>query len=555
MRIPINADCAATLIVLMLVALTPDPAQAQEQHAHSMPDPKSAMLLEGMGDVHHPITTSNPEAQKFFDQGLALIYGFNREEAVRSFRRAAELDPKAAMPYWGMALGVGPHINMDVDSDVQPAAGYESIQKALSLESATSAGERALIEALAKRFSADPKADERNLSIAYRKAMSEVARNYPDDLDAATLYAESIMCLSRWDYYNNNGSAKDGTDELVAVLETVLRRDPYHLGANHYYIHAVEASPNPERALPSAARLMGLAPAAGHLVHMPGHIFLRTGDFSQTVFTNVRAVQADKDYVKQTNAAPGVYTMGYASHNIHFIVVGAAMQGRFAEAKKAADELAAYIAPGIDVMPPMVDYFGVNPLLVLYRFNRWDDILKLSEPSSKLQMTTVLWRFARCVALASKGKLSEAREEQRAFEAVLAKVPADYQIGFSSVQTVMRVAKSIIEAKLAGDDRTAVEHWKRAVAAQDALRYNEPPDWFYPVRESLGSALLRAGRASEAEAVFREDLKQNPRNGRSLFGLMKSLEAQKKSSDADWVRREFERAWKFADVQLRVEDL
>jgi tetratricopeptide (TPR) repeat protein len=334
----------------------------------------------------------------------------------------------------------------------------------------------------------------------------------------------------------------------------VLRREPHHIGANHYYIHAVEASPTPERALPSAARLMGLAPAAGHLVHMPGHIFLRTGDFEQAAFTNERAVRADQDYIRQAKVSPGVYSMGYASHNIHFIVFARAMSGRFADARKAADELAAYVAPGLDIMPPMVDYFGVNSLLVLYRFNRWDDILKVSEPNAKLPVTTALWRFARCTALARKGQTADAQQERKAFDAAVAKVPSDYMLTFNPAGNVLKVAAAILDARLSANDAAAVPHWRRAVADQDALHYDEPPPWFYPVRESLGAALLRSGKPVDAEAVFREDLRLNPRNGRSLFGLMKALEAQKKTGDAALVQREFDTAWKFADVQLKIED-
>jgi tetratricopeptide (TPR) repeat protein len=540
-----------------VILLSPALAFGQEQQEHAMraPNSQQAMLLEGMGDVHRTISTNSPEAQKFFDQGLALIYGFNREEAERSFRRAARLDPRAPMPLWGIALGLGPHINMDMDGDVDFKEGYETIQKALKLAADAPPHERAFIEALAKRFSPDPNADEKKLSSDYRKAMADLVKRYPDDLDAATLYAESIMCLSRWDYWNPDGSGKNGTDEFVSVLESVLRRDPSHLGANHFYIHAVEASPTPERALPSAARLMGLAPSAGHLVHMPGHIFLRTGDFAQAVFTNEHAVKADLDYIKESGTGAGVYTMGYTSHNFHFLVFGNSMAGRFTDALKSAEELAIHVQPAMATMPPMVDFFGAQPLVVLYRFNRWDEILKIAEPDSKLPMTVALWHFARTCALAGTGKLGDARNEQKAFESSVHKLPKDYMMGINSAESLCRIAAAIIDARLASDPAAAVEHWKRAVADQDLLRYDEPPAWFYPVRESLGGALLRAGRALEAEAVFREDLRLNPRNGRSLFGLMKSLEAQKKTHDLEWVRREFERAWRFAEVKLSVETL
>jgi tetratricopeptide (TPR) repeat protein len=544
--------CFVSALALSLVPQSK--SQNQHNQAHTAESGKP-MLLAGMGDVHHPISTSNAEAQKFFDQGLALVYGFNRGEALRSFKRAAELDPKSAMAYWGIALSLGPHVNMDSDGDVQPKAGYEAMMQAIGFSPFASVPERAYIEALAKRFSSDEKADEKRLSIEYRKAMRDLVQRYPDDLDAATLYAESIMCLSRWDYWNANGSAKEGTDEFVTVLEGVLRRDPHHLGANHYYIHAVEASPTPERALPSAARLMGLAPMAGHLVHMPGHIFMRTGDFAQAAYTNERAVQADRDYFKIVNAPPNTYSMGYHSHNLHFIVVARSMQGRFEEAKKAADELAANVAPGAEVMPAMADYFGANQLFVLLRFNRWDDLLRFPRPGEKLGTMRALWHFARAIAYAKTGKAAEAGSERAAFNTAVSKIPAEAVWTFDPVRKILRVAEAVLDARLSPHDTASVEHWKRAVAAQDALHYDEPPAWFYPVRESLGAALLRIGRAAEAETVFREDLRLNPRNGRSLFGLMKSLEAQKKTVQRDQVQREFERAWKFAQLILRIEDL
>src|SRR5262249_14402984 len=346
-----------------------------------------------------------------------------------------------------------------------------------------------------------------------------------------------------------------GTDEMVSVLEEVLRRDPFHLGANHYYIHAVEASQTPERALPSAARLMGLAPAAGHLVHMPGHIFMRTGDFAQVAFTNERAVKADRDYMKLVGAPPNAYTMGYYPHNMHFIVVARSMQGRFAEAKSTADQLAAYVTPGLMVMPTMVDYFAPNQIFVLMRFNRWDDVLKMAEPNAKLPMSVGYWHFARASAYANKGMRNEAIAERQALGSCRKSFPKDAMIGFNSADRLLQIAEHIVDARLAPDNDHAIEHWKAAVALQDTLAYDEPPPFFYPVRESLGAALLRAGRPAEAETVFREDLRRNPRNGRSLFGLMNSLDAQNRKVDAQFVRREFEQAWKFAEVQLRIEDL
>ncbi|MEK6301420.1 MAG: hypothetical protein AABO41_11910 [Acidobacteriota bacterium] len=541
-------------ILLFSLLLDGHVVQAQHQHAGA-PAEKPAMLLPGMGDLHHPISTTNPEAQKFFDQGLTLVYGFNRPEALRSFKRASELDPRAIMPHWGIALASGPHINMDGDMDVDGKAGHEAIQKARSMSSGAPEHERAYVDALAKRFSSDPKADQGTLARAYVKAMGELTGRYPDDLDAATLYGEGLMVLSRWKWWTPDGKPGEGTSDAVNALESVLRRNPLHPGANHYFLHAVEMSPTPERALPSAARLMGVVPGIGHLVHMPGHIFMRLGDYELAAFTNDRAVAADQVYMKLTGVEPNVYTLGYYSHNIHFVAMANAAQGRFEDAKRAADLLAANAAPAVKVMPMMADYFMPVQLYVLLRFQKWDDILKSAAPDQQLVFLSAFWRYARASALAAKGNKDEARKEQRAFEEARNKVPADAMMSFNSARDVLNIAAPVLEARLAKDDRAAIEHWKRAVAAEDTLAYDEPPTWYYPVRESLGGALLRTGQTAEAETVFREDLKRNPRNPRSLFGLMESLKAQKKTTQADWVRREFEAAWKRAQVQLRIEDL
>jgi tetratricopeptide (TPR) repeat protein len=542
-------------IPMALFVLLFNSHSAPAQHHSNQASEKPAMLLPGMGELHHPIATTNPEAQKFFDQGLTLVYGFNRPEALRSFKRASELDPRAVMPVWGIALALGPHINMDGDMDVDQKAGYEAIQKALSMSRSAPEQERAFVEALAKRFSSDPKADPQKLARDYADAMGALMNRYPDDLDAATLYGEGLMVLSRWKWWTPDGKPGEGTTEAVRALESVLRRNPLHPGANHYFLHAIEMAPTPERALPSAARLMGVVPGIGHLVHMPGHIFMRLGDYELAAFTNDRAVAADQEYMKLTGVEPNVYTLGYYSHNIHFVAIANAAQGRFDDAKRAADLLAANAAPAVKVMPMMADYFMPVQLYVLLRFQRWDDILKGSAPDQQLVFLNAFWHYARASALAAKGNKDEARKEQRAFEEARSRVPAEAMLSFNSARDVLKIAAPVLEARLSKDDRAAVEPWKRAVAAEDALAYDEPPTWYYPVRESLGGALLRSGQAAEAEMVFREDLKRNPRNGRSLFGLMESLKAQNKTTQADWVRREFETAWKRAQVKLRIEDL
>ena len=525
------------------------------QHHHTMrSETKPAILLPGLGQHKHPISTKSPEAQRFFDQGLIMFFGFNRPEAVRSFRRAAELDPKAAMPYWGLALALGRHLNMDLDMDVQEKSAYEAIQKALALSANGTPVERAYIQALSKRCSADPKVDWKKIDRDYREAMLEVTKQYPDDMDAASLYAESIMNIHRYDWYRAGGEQAEETPEIQNVLEGILRRDPNHPLANHLYIHLLDTSPHPEYALASAYRLGDVVPGAGHLVHMPSHIFMTLGDHEMTARVNERAAQADAKYFGLTGIPPkNIYALSYYGHNLHMILRSRMEQGRFAEARRAADRLVALQKPASEEQPMMVDYFLPNAVFVLLRFQRWDDILALPKPDPRMVMTTAMWRYGRTLAFAAKKQKQKAEPEKLAFMDARRKVAADWMWMFNPADRMLDLAEAIIDARMAADDESAIEHWKKAAALQDALAYDEPPAWYYPVRESLGGALLRTRRAIEAEAIFRENLKRYPRNARSLFGLMESLKAQKDLSDTEWVRREFVTAWKGSP--LRIEDL
>ncbi len=530
-------------------------AIAAVEHGHAANQTGQATLLEGVTRHHHPIMTASAEAQGFFDQGMTLMFAFNHDEAVRSFRRAAALDLKAAMPWWGIALALGPNINLDVDP-VREKEAYEASREALRRAEQAPDDERAYIAAVARRYSDQPDADLKALARDYAEAMHDLSARYPDDLDAATLYAESLMDLRPWKLWEPDGRPAKGTKEIIAVLESVLRRDPEHPGANHYYIHAVEASPNPERALASAARLERLVPGAGHLVHMPAHIYVRTGDYERAAHSNEAAAAADRAYLK-TTGAQGVYPLMYYSHNLHFLAYASGMEGRFAEAKKAADMLVANVAPAAADMP-MVEPFVGTPLFVLLRFHRWNDILKTPAPGPRLPTTTAVWRFARGVALAAVGRADEAAAERQAFSAAAAGLAADAPFGLNRMADVLAVAAATLDARIAlaqGEQAAAEAAWRRAVEAEDALSYNEPPDWFYPARESLGAALLQGGRYAEAEAVFRDDLGRNPRNGRSLFGLLSSLKAQGKVAEAGQVRRQFETAWARADGPLTIDDL
>ena len=519
---------------------------------------KPPVLMSDLGEHHHTISTKSPEAQRFFDQGLTLVFAFNHEEAARAFRRASELDPQSAMAFWGIALALGPCINLDVDPPHEKAA-YEAVQKALSLVPGATERERAYIQALAKRYSSDSKVDLRKLDADYANAMRELSKHYPDDLDAATLYAESLMDLHPWKQWTLDGRPTEGTEEIIAVLESVLRRDPNHLGANHYYVHATESSPHPERALASAKRLETLAPAAGHLVHMPAHTYMRVGDYAAAARSNALAADADRAYFRESNTSGSMYDMMYYCHNLHFLAASYSMAGDFAHAKQAADEVAAHAAPMLHDMP-MAETYVPYPIFMLVRFHRWDDVLTLPAPNPGMAMTNAFWHFARGSAFAAKGQIANAEAERQILATARKETPADVEFSFyfNKAQSFLDLAENILDARIAaakGDHAQAISFWAKAVEVQDKLYYGEPPEWFYPVRESLGSALLLSGQPERAEAVFRADLEQYPRNPRSLFGLQNALEAQTKHDAAEEVRREFEAAWKNADTTLTLKDL
>jgi tetratricopeptide (TPR) repeat protein len=538
--------------VVCAVFFTAASLSAQQLSAKSA----APALLPGMGHLHHPIATSSPEAQRWFDQGLTLDYGFNHEEAVRSFRQAARLDPKAAMPWWGMALALGPNYNLDVDPEREKQA-YDASQKALELAAAGPAVERDYCQALASRYSNAAHPDYHQLSLDYVAAMRRLHQRYPDDPDAATLYAESLMLLHPWGLWHADGAPEDGTLEILSVLESVLRRDPDHVGANHYYVHAVEASPHPEWALPSALRLETLVPGAGHLVHMPAHIYIRAGFYHAAVVSNQAAVAADRAYLAATHSASSFYALSYYSHNMHFLAYAAGMDGESAAARRAATALTALVAPAAREMP-MVEMFIPIQAAVLLRFRLWDQVIALPAPDPNLKIATAFWHYARGAAFAGSGNLDRARAESQALETAIHALPAGANYGFNPAASVFSIASNSLDARIAeaaGNRKSAIESWKKAVAAQDTLAYDEPPDWFYPVRESLGGTLLRDGQFAAAEAVFREDLERNPANPRSLFGLARALEAEHRQGEAAWARAEFERGWRYADVRLTVGDL
>ncbi|MBA3769827.1 MAG: hypothetical protein H0X08_04930 [Blastocatellia bacterium] len=518
---------------------------------------QSARLMSGLGKHFHPVSARNAEAQQFFNQGLTLVYAFNHVEAIRSFARAAGLDPQLAMAYWGIALATGPNYNETEIDATRKKAAFEAVQKALSLAVNAPEHERAYIEALAKRFVVDPQADSKKLAVDYKNAMNALVKRYPDDLDAAVLYADSAMVLNAWKLWTPDGKPSEGTEELIAVLESALARDPNHIGANHLYIHAVEASPRPGRALPSADRLAILTPSAGHLVHMPAHIYMRIGDYEAAAISNDLAAKADRAYMESIGAG-GTYAAVYYSHNLHFLAAARSMQGRYADAKRAAEQLENNVRPFMKDLPMLDGYMATSTFLMI-RFQRWVDVLKTPEPNREMIITNALWHWGRGMAYAVTGKITNAGNERTAFASAVKMMPAELSFGMNRANDVLKIAAYMLDAKIArakGNRTLAIELLKKAVEAEDALAYTEPPDWYYPPsRESLGGALLLNGNAEEAEKVFRADLEKNRRNGRSLFGLFESLKAQEKKYSAQSVQREFEAAWRQAETKLRVEDL
>jgi tetratricopeptide (TPR) repeat protein len=528
---------------LLVATLLTAPAAFTQHHEMKPSEEKPVALYKGLGTWSHPISTKSAEAQKYFDQGLALLYGFNRYEALRSFRKASELDTSAVMPYWGMAAAQGPYINMDGDPSFDLKAACAAVESGRKANGSATARERGYLEALSTWCPEYRPSD-------YARAIKALADKWPDDLDAQTLSAESLMIPQRWKWYGPDGRPADGVPEAERLLEGVLRRRPEHPGANHYYIHAVESSPTPERAIPSAQRLMGVVPSAGHMVHMPAHIWLVLGEYGLAAEVNERASAVDREYIAATNVTFGSYTPYYI-HNLHFVVYARAMQGHRAEALKAAGTITEAAAMMTDAVPEMADYFLTQALFARIRTLAWDEVFKTPQPAEKLRdklpVNVAIGHYGRALVLLARSDRGAAAKERALFEQVAEKVPADAHWGTGLAGGVMKLAREIMAARF-GED--AISHWRKAVEIQDALTYDEPPAWYYPVRESLGAELVRAGRPAEGEAVLREGLRRSPRNGFMLFALMESLKAQKK--DLEEVKKEFEAVWAKSDVRLSL---
>jgi tetratricopeptide (TPR) repeat protein len=490
-------------------------------------------------------------AQKYFDQGLAFDYGFNHDEAYQSFAAAAALDPNMAMANWGIALVLGPNYNLP-GNDERMKIAYGAIQRAQSQEGSASPEEKALIEALAKRYGPDGKQTPER-ETAYADAMRAVARKYPDDPDVQTLFAESLMDLHPWELWSHDGQPGPQTLELVATLERTLQKYPYHLGANHYYIHAVEASPHPERALASARRLAALAPTQGHLVHMPSHIYVRTGMYHDASNANEAAIKTDQYFLAKSHEA-GVYPVMYATHNFDFLLYGEMMEGRKHDAIKTARDLKDAVPADVVKAMPMGEVMWPKPYFAMARFGAWDEILAEPTPTKELAYTNAMWHYARGLAFAAKGKFDDAAAERKALDASAASVSADLDTGPNNkARDVAKLASTILAGTIAsdrGDHSEAIRDFTEAVKEQDALGYNEPPSWYYPSRESLGAELLADKKVSVAEAVYRDDLKRNPENPRSLYGLAECLRADGKADEAAKVQNRFTKAWSHSDVTL-----
>jgi tetratricopeptide (TPR) repeat protein len=508
-------------------------------------------LIENLGELEHRVTTTRPLAQQYFNQGLRLIYAFNHDEAIRAFQAAAKVDPTCAMAQWGIALSLGPNYNLAAEEE-RAAGAYKAILAAQKLVSGASPPEAAYIDALSKRYAETYQPERKPLDTAYANAMRKLAAQYPDDLDAAVLFAESLMDLRPWDLWTADGEAQPGTAEIVATLEAVLRKNEKHPGANHFYIHAVEASPEPQRGLPSALRLGALMPGAGHLVHMPSHIYFRLGRYADAVESNQRAVEVDRKYIEKYKPQ-GIYPMMYYPHNIHFLWAALCMEGRSADAIAAADQVVKSLDDEMIKEMPMLEYFLPTRLYTLARFHKWDEISKEKQPPAEFTFASGMWHYAQGLACAASGKPAAAKEHQRQLADIIAATPHDLLVMRHSALRLLGIAADELGATLnaqSGNTDAALAHLQDAVLLQDGLQYDEPPPWYFPMRQALAAQLLAVGRPADAETVYREDLRRNPGNGWSLRGLERALRALSRADEADRVHERFEKAWARADFKL-----
>ena len=512
-----------------------------------------APLLEGMGDHHFDVSLQDTLAQRYFDQAIVLTYGFNHKEAERSFRQVTELEPDHPMAWWGVALVQGPNLNLVMLPEAVPVA-WEAIQKAQELKANGTQREQDYVDALATRYAENPPEDRTQLDEAYAEAMAQLAEKYPDDLDAQALYAEAMMDLHPWDFWTKEGQAQPWTPEILETLESVIARNPDHVMANHLYIHATEASLNPEKALMSAERLGKAVPGAGHLVHMPAHTYIRVGMYHEGTQANELAVQSDNEYVAQCHQQ-GIYPLGYIPHNHHFLWATATLEGRKERSLAAAQTTFEHVDTVMMREPGMglVQHFWTIPMYGKVRFGEWDAILEYPEPAKDLLYPRGVWHYARGMAFVAKNQPEDAATELEKLKMIAANDSLQEVIIMNNAQDLMQIATLVLEGEMAAskkDYETSITMLQQAVAIEDELRYNEPPDWFFPVRHNLGAILMDAGRPAEAEQVYRDDLNNFPKNGWALFGLHQSLVAQGKEAEAQEIKTQLDEAWQYADIQL-----
>jgi tetratricopeptide (TPR) repeat protein len=535
------------------IAHTEEPSQTTStQISATNSDFATVPLFDDLGYYSHPISTTNPLVQRYFDQGLIMAYGFNHAEAIRAFQQAAELEPTCAMCYWGMAYVLGPNINAAMDTSAVPTA-WEAIQKAIALSDQASEPEKAYIQALAQRYTQDPGSDRASLNLAYANAMRAVVQRYPNDVDAATLFAEALMDTMPWDYWQANGEPRPEGAELIATLESALDRSPHHPGALHLYIHAVEAQ-RPELAAAAADRLRALRINAGHLVHMPAHIYIRVGRYRDAILANQQAASLDTHYATQHNPE-GIYRIAYMPHNHHFLWYAAMLAGEQDIALSAARQTAALVDPNLLRAPGLgtLQHYLSIPLYTQVKFGLWDDILATPAPDADLVYPTGVWHFARGMALIAKGQLQDAAQELEALQANAADPALEGVTIWDNNTTahLLQIATQVLAGELAarqGNYEQAIAHLNAGVDLEDALKYDEPSPWYSPVRQALGAVLLQTGRPAEAEQIYREDLATYPENGWSLYGLAQSLQAQGKISDAEAVQERYEAAWQNPEI-------
>jgi tetratricopeptide (TPR) repeat protein len=556
----------ALLLTVFLAACTPEPATPPTAEAPVVvaqaPAAAPAVVSAGphrfdtLGALHRPISSTNADAQAWFDQGLRMAYGFNHQAAGQAFAEAVKADPECAICWWGQALVLGPNINVPMVPEAA-APAWDAAQKALALRDKASPVEQMLIDAVVARYAQTAPEDRVPLDRAYADAMKAAVAKFPDDADVQVMYAESLMDLMPWAYWTANGQASPETPALLAALEKAIALNPDHIGAIHYYIHATEASPDPKRAEPHADRLAALAPGAGHLVHMPAHTYLRLGRYHDAVLINLKATDADATFLSFCKGSNGVYPLGYVPHNWHFIVAAAGYEGNAAMTLRAAQQTAQRADMTMLETLTMMQQFIVAPLMAQARFGRWDEILAAQSPPAALPYPTAIWHFVRGRAFAAKGDLEAARKELAAYEVAAADPRNEGNLlwGINYAPAVLKVGGPFLAGEIAaaaGDHAAAIASLTEAVAAEDALNYNEPADWLLPTRHSLGVALLSAGKAKEAEQVYRKDLELHPDNGWALIGLAQALEAQGKSAEAADAKARFDKAWANSDLKIEA---